>query len=76
MTGLPVVGFRELDRMLRRLGFEAVRQHGSHVFYRHPDGRSTTVPRQENRNIARPLLRAILREIGMTPDQFRDVLDR
>ncbi|MBP7962729.1 MAG: type II toxin-antitoxin system HicA family toxin [Caldilineaceae bacterium] len=29
--------------MLRQLGFVAVRQRGSHVFYRHPDGRTTTV---------------------------------
>jgi predicted RNA binding protein YcfA (HicA-like mRNA interferase family) len=45
MSGrLPAIGFRQMDRAPRRLGFEPVRQKGSHVFYRHRDGRATTVP--------------------------------
>jgi hypothetical protein len=31
-------------KLLFRLGFKRVRQKGSHVFYRYPDGRTTTVP--------------------------------
>ncbi|MHB8384362.1 MAG: type II toxin-antitoxin system HicA family toxin [Candidatus Binataceae bacterium] len=27
------------------MGFVAARQKGSHVFFKHPDGRTTTVPR-------------------------------
>ncbi|MBI2321693.1 MAG: type II toxin-antitoxin system HicA family toxin [Chloroflexi bacterium] len=29
-----------------RLGFVPLRRKGSHVFYRHPDGRTTTLPRR------------------------------
>jgi predicted RNA binding protein YcfA (HicA-like mRNA interferase family) len=29
-----------------------VRQKASHVFYRHPDGRTTTVPRHKRRDLA------------------------
>ncbi|MCP5113318.1 MAG: addiction module toxin, HicA family [bacterium] len=36
MPRLPTVDFRTLDRLLRSLGFEIVRQKGGHVFYRHP----------------------------------------
>jgi predicted RNA binding protein YcfA (HicA-like mRNA interferase family) len=61
-----------MERVLFRLGFEAVRQKGSHVFYRHPDGRTRTVPNHPGRNLARPLLREILREIEVTPDQFQE----
>ena len=60
-----------MERVLLRLGFEPVRQKGSHVFYRHPDGRTTTVPHHPGRDLARPLVREILREIDLTPDQFR-----
>lgn len=70
MTRLPVVDFRTLDRMLKKLGFTSVRQRGSHVFYRHADGRTTTVPNHAGRDIARPLLREIIREIELTPVQF------
>ncbi|MCC7355182.1 MAG: type II toxin-antitoxin system HicA family toxin [Anaerolineae bacterium] len=70
MTRLPIVNFVAMDRVLRRLGFAAVRQKGSHVFYRHPDGRTTTVPNHRGRDLARPLLREILREIELTPEEF------
>jgi len=74
MSRLPIISFRELERILFKLEFEVVRQKGSHVFFRHPDGRSTTVPNHQGRDIARPLLREILREIEITPDQFQKEL--
>ena len=74
MARLPVVPFREVDRVLLRLGFAAVRQKGSHMFYRHPDGRTTTVPHHGGRDIAPPLLRKILDDIGVTPEGFLGVL--
>ena len=72
MTRLPIVDFKTMDRLLRRIGFVAVRQKGSHVFYRHVDGRTTTLPNHPGRDLARPLIREILREIELTPDQFQE----
>jgi len=74
MTRLPAVNFRSVEKVLLALGFKAVRQKGSHVFYRHPDGRTTTLPNHPGRDIARPLLREVLREIDVTPDVFIDEL--
>lgn len=74
MSRLPIVNFKTMDALLRRLGFVAVRQTGSHVFYGHPDGRSTTVPNHPGRDLARPLTREILREIDLSPDQFQEEL--
>jgi len=68
MSKLPMADFRTMDKLLRSLGFVAVRQKGSHVFYRHPDGRTTTL-------ISRPLMREILREISVTPDEFNKLLN-
>ncbi len=70
MSRLPIVGFRQLERVLLQLGFQAVRQKGSHVFYRHPDGRTTTVPNHPGRDLARPLIREILLEIELTTEEF------
>jgi predicted RNA binding protein YcfA (HicA-like mRNA interferase family) len=64
-----------MERLLLRLGFYVVRQKGSHVFYRHPDGRTTTLPNHPGRDLARPLVREILREIELTPDDFRKRLE-
>lgn len=75
MSKLPMANFKTMDKMLRRLGFEPVRQKDSHVFYRHADGRTTTLPNHGNRDIARPLMREILREISLTPDEFVKLLE-
>ncbi|MCC6586470.1 MAG: type II toxin-antitoxin system HicA family toxin [Bryobacterales bacterium] len=63
-----------MEALLLRLGFERVRQKGSHVFYRHADGRTTTLPNHPGRDLARPLLREILREIELTPERFHQLL--
>lgn len=65
-----------MQKLLLFLGFEVVRQKGSHVFYRHLDGRTTTVPNHSGRDLARPLIREILREIDLTPDEFLKTLEK
>jgi predicted RNA binding protein YcfA (HicA-like mRNA interferase family) len=67
---LTPVDPRVMDRVLKKLGFARVRQRGSHVFYRHADGRTTTVPHHKGRDLAVPLVRAILGDIRMSPDDF------
>jgi predicted RNA binding protein YcfA (HicA-like mRNA interferase family) len=71
---LTPVGPRVMDRVLRKLGFARVRQKGSHVFYRHSDGRTTTVPHHKGRDLAVPLVRAILADIRLSPDEFLRLL--
>jgi predicted RNA binding protein YcfA (HicA-like mRNA interferase family) len=75
MTRLPIVDFATMEKILLSLGFRAVRQKGSHVFYRHPDGRTTTIPNHPGRDLARPLIREILREIELIPEQFQRQLE-
>jgi len=76
MTRLPTMDFPRMEKILLSLGFQSVRQKGSHVFYRHPDGRTTTVPNHPGRDLARPLTREILREIELTPEQFQRQLGK
>jgi predicted RNA binding protein YcfA (HicA-like mRNA interferase family) len=59
-----------MDRLLRGLGFAWVRQRGSHVFYRHPDGRATSVPHHKGRDLSLPLIRAILADVRLSPEEF------
>jgi predicted RNA binding protein YcfA (HicA-like mRNA interferase family) len=75
MTRSPIVDFRTMERILRKIGFDAVRQKASHVFYRHPDGRTTTVPKHPGRDLSRALTREILREVGLTPEEFFRLLE-
>lgn len=76
MSRLRIVDAGNLEKVLFHIGFERVRQKGSHIFYRHPDGRRTTIPHHGSRLLARPLLREILREIELTVDEYHELLDR
>ena len=69
-AGLPILRPREVAAILNRLGFIEVRQRGSHRQYRHPDGRGTTVPFHEGRDISPILMRQIARDIGLTVEEF------
>lgn len=66
----PVLRPSEVMAILQRLGFVEVRRRGSHIQYRHPDGRGTTVPYHAGRDISPILLRQIARDIDMTVDEF------
>lgn len=70
MSKLPIVDARTFERILFMWGFKVVRQKGSHVFYRHPDGRYTTLPHHKGQDITRPLVRKILSEIQVNPQEF------
>ena len=73
---LPIVKVKVLEKLILHLGFEIKRQNGSHVFYRHPDGRYTTLPHHGNQETGRPLLRQIFREIEISPEQFIETLKK
>ena len=75
MSRLKLIDAREMERLLFRLGFEKVRQKGSHAFYRHPDGRTTTLPHHKGRMLARPLVREILREIEISVQDYARYLN-
>ncbi|MBI2076314.1 MAG: type II toxin-antitoxin system HicA family toxin [Candidatus Aenigmarchaeota archaeon] len=44
------------------MGFTNVRQEGSHIFFRHPDGRATVVPYHSREEIDRGLLNKIIKK--------------
>jgi len=74
MPRLPSLNSWEVIRVLGKVGFEQVRQEGSHVFMRHPDGRTTLIPVRQGRDIDRSLLRKIIRDMDITRDEFMDLL--
>ena len=74
MTRLKVINSKKMEKLLFKVGFERVRQKGSHVFYRHPDGRTTTIPHHSGRDLARPLIKEILREIELSVDEYNEYL--
>lgn len=61
---------RVVRKALLDAGFEVIRQKGSHVFFRHPDGR-TTIVADHAAEIPPGTLRKILRDTGLDPNLFR-----
>jgi predicted RNA binding protein YcfA (HicA-like mRNA interferase family) len=70
MGNLPVLKPREIVALLEALGFSEIRQRGSHKQFRHPDGRCTTVPFHDRRDVSPILFRQIAKDIGLTVDEL------
>jgi predicted RNA binding protein YcfA (HicA-like mRNA interferase family) len=67
---VPSATARELQRVATLLGFVRRRQTGSHERWNHPDGRAVTIPLHGGRTIGPPLFYKILRQLGLTLDEF------
>jgi predicted RNA binding protein YcfA (HicA-like mRNA interferase family) len=70
MGNVPVLKPRDATAILEHLGFQEVRQRGSHKQYRHPDGRGTTVPFHAGQDVSPILLRQIAKDIGLSVEEF------
>jgi len=62
LAKLPQLSAAELAKILKKLGFEIIRQEGSHMFFRHSDGRTTVVPNHPGEKIGRGLLVKIIKK--------------
>jgi predicted RNA binding protein YcfA (HicA-like mRNA interferase family) len=74
MPKLPVLKATELVRALEKAGFQVIRQKGSHVRMKHPEGRVVTVPVHPGQDVGRGLLRKVLRDAELTRDEFMALL--
>ena len=75
MPKIPQIKDRELIRVLKKLGFFEHPERGtSHLVFAHQDGRRTTVSRHPGKNIPKGTLRAIIRDINISPEEFIKLL--
>jgi predicted RNA binding protein YcfA (HicA-like mRNA interferase family) len=70
MGNVPMLKPNEVVSILQKLGFKEVRQKGSHKQFRHSDGRFTTVPFHQGRDISPILLKQIIKDIHSTVEEF------
>ena len=71
MPKLPLLSAKELAKILEKLGFEFKRQEGSHMFFEHPDGRTTVIPNHPGEDIDRGLLNKIVKhDLKITREEF------
>ena len=74
MSALPVVSGREVVNALGGIGYVLDRQRGSHMILRQqaPPHRRLTVP--DHKEVAKGTSRAIIRQAGLSVEEFRDLL--
>ena len=72
MSRLPVCSGADAVKAFRQIGYEVDHQTGSHIILRHPSQRRLTVP--NHRELAKGTLRSLIREAGLTKEQFTDLL--
>ena len=68
---MPSATAREFQKTASKLGFTKSRQTGSHERWNHPDGRSVTIPIHGGKEIGPPLFHKILRQLGVSADEFQ-----
>lgn len=67
---MPSATAREFQRVARKLGFAFQRTTGSHERWKHPDGRSVTIPLHGGREIGPPLFHKLLHQLGISLEMF------
>jgi predicted RNA binding protein YcfA (HicA-like mRNA interferase family) len=74
MTRLPSLKGEDVIKALSKAGFQVLRQKGSHIYLKHPDGRATVVPVHKGESLGRGILRKIIGDADMERDEFLKLL--
>jgi predicted RNA binding protein YcfA (HicA-like mRNA interferase family) len=74
VTRLPAVSGRAAAKALRKIGYQIDHQTGSHMILRRTTYpfRRLTIP--DHKELAKGTLRAVIREAGLTVDEFTALL--
>jgi predicted RNA binding protein YcfA (HicA-like mRNA interferase family) len=73
MSKLPVISGRECVKALGHVGFAVRRQQGSHIILRRNSPFAQVVV-PDHKTLDRGTLRAILRHVGLSVDEFVNLL--
>ena len=74
MSELPRFSGREVIKALRKFGYEQDRQKGSHVVLRQTAEPHRRVVVPDHKEVAKGTLRAIIKQVGLTVDEFKRLL--
>ena len=75
MSRLRPARYRELSKVAEAAGFLWVRSSGSHNTFRNKAGRIVVIPDHGSRDIVRPLVRKIIRDMGLSLEEYHRLLN-
>ena len=70
MPRLPRLTARQIGAALEKVGFSLTRQSGSHKIYKNAAGKRVTIPFHGSKVLHPKLLKSILRDAGMNPEDL------
>ena len=76
MTRLPSLRAREVVKGLQALGFDRVRQRGSHAIFHHEDCRRAPISIHPTKTISPYFLSDILKQLEIGEDEFLQAIGR
>ncbi len=68
MPHLPIISGDKFAKVMRKAGYIWDHTEGSHMILLHPSGQRLSVPR--HKEIGRGLLRALIKDAGLSPTEF------
>jgi len=74
MPRLPVLSGRDLVRVLREVGFEVHHQKGSHIILRQSAAPHVRLSVPDHKTLKRGLLRSLIRDAGLTREEFLELV--
>jgi len=72
MPKLPRLTARQIITVLEKAGFALARQSGSHMIYKNAAGKRTTVPFHASKILHPKVLKSILRDADLTPENLKE----
>lgn len=74
---LPVLNYRKLIKVLKKIGFEEIRQTGSHLILADRKNKKiVSVPIHNNKDLKRGLLRNIIKQAGLKVEELVTILKK
>jgi len=74
MPKLPIIKAREFIRAIRKLGFVEFHQVGSHIQFKHEDGRRVTIAVHKGKDMKKKTLRGIIEDLELSVEEFIKIL--
>ena len=71
---LPRITPKKIIKVLKKIGFEEVRQSGSHKIFKNAGGTRITVPFHSGKTLHPKLLKSIMNDADLTIDRLKELL--
>jgi len=72
---LKLLPYRALRKVAEGAGFLWIRREGSHNVFRNSEGKIIVIPDHGAQVIVRPLLRKIIRDMGISVSEYNRLLE-